>query len=108
VPYGSHAHDTPAGLWRLGDQAACIPSLAGEGMGIAVASAASAVAAWRQGVSSEAWQRRFYADVGRPMLVARGAWRVAEHPVLNSPALALLGRAPWLIDWLARATRVPT
>src|SRR3546814_3142160 len=43
----------PPILFRLGDQAGVIPSLAGEGMGLALASADAAVAAWRHGGGDE-------------------------------------------------------
>lgn len=107
VPYGWRAHATEPGLWKLGDQAACIPSLAGEGMGIALASAESAVAAWRRGESAASWQQRFSDRLALPMGVARTAWAAAENPRWNTTAVALLARAPWLLDGLARATRVP-
>lgn len=107
VPYGWRATGGTAGLWRLGDQAACIPSLAGEGMGIALAASASAVAAWRQGADAEQWQAGFGRRIARPMAVARMAWALAESPRWNGPGLAMLGRAPMLLDWLAKATRVP-
>jgi menaquinone-9 beta-reductase len=108
VPYGWRASSGTAGIWRLGDQAACIPSLAGEGMGIALAASASAVAAWRHGMGAEQWQAGFGRRVARPMALARMAWAAAETPRWNGAGLALLGRAPMLLDWLARATRVPT
>ena len=107
VPYGWRATSGTDGLWRLGDQAACIPSLAGEGMGIALASAESAVAAWRRREGAASWQQRFSDRLARPMGVARLAWTAAEAPLWNARAVALLGHAPRLIDWLARATRVP-
>ncbi len=107
VPYGWRATAGTDGLWRLGDQAACIPSLAGEGMGIALASAESAVAAWRRGEGAASWQQRFSDRLARPMGMARLAWSAAETPSWNARAVSLLGHAPRLIDWLARATRVP-
>src|SRR3546814_8830196 len=39
VPYGWRATGTQPGVFRLGDQAGVIPSLAGEGIGIALDSA---------------------------------------------------------------------
>ena len=107
IPYGWRAITGTDGLWRLGDQAACIPSLAGEGMGIALASAESAVAAWRRGEGAASWQQRFSDRLSTPMGMARLAWSAAETPLWNARAVALLGHAPRLIDWLARATRVP-
>ncbi len=108
VPYGWRMITGTNGLWYLGDQAACIPSLAGEGMGIALASAESAVEAWRRGEGAASWQRRFSDRLALPMGIARFAWSAAETPQWNAHAVRLLGHAPRLIDWLARATRVST
>lgn len=107
VPYGWRATHGTDGLWRLGDQAACIPSLAGEGMGIALASAESAVAAWRRGEGAMAWQQCFSDRLAGPMTIARAAWAIAEAPQWNGLAVRMLGLSPRLIDWLAKATRVP-
>src|SRR5690606_22550410 len=49
VPSGWRTAESAPGLFCLGDQAGVIPSLAGEGMGLALASAEAAVAAWRHG-----------------------------------------------------------
>src|SRR3546814_3909256 len=48
VPYGWRATGTQPGVFRLGDQAGVIPSLAGEGIGIALASAQCAIRHWRE------------------------------------------------------------
>ncbi len=106
VPYGWRVAGGTPGLWRLGDQAAVIPSLAGEGMGIAIASAASAVASWQRGERGDAWQRAFAARLARPMRVADMAWKLAETPAWNAVGVAALARAPWAMAALARATRV--
>lgn len=107
VPYGFVApggeDDAP---WRLGDQAACIPSLAGEGMGIAVSSALSAVASWRRGGQAGDWQAGFARRVAAPMLTARSIWRAGENPRLSAMALPLLRLAPGLTRVIARMTRV--
>lgn len=103
VPYGWSAHDAPAGVFRLGDQAAVIPSLAGEGMGIALASAISATSAYIRDRNGMVWQPRFARQVARPMAVANLVRRVAESR-LAAPALALAH--PGLIEALARLTRV--
>jgi menaquinone-9 beta-reductase len=107
VPYGWAAQAGTPGLWRLGDQAACIPSLAGEGMGIALASSRSAVAAWRQHARADQWQVGFARRVARPMTIARAIWALAESPRWNGAGLSLLSRAPALMDWLAKTTRIP-
>lgn len=107
VPYGWRCTAGTAGLWRLGDQAAVIPSLAGEGMGIALATAASAATAWHQGASADAWQLRTARRLARPMAIARLIWRMAEDPRWNGAGVAMLRHLPMLTGALARATRVP-
>jgi len=108
VPYGWRATEGQERLFRLGDQAGVIPSLAGEGMGIAVASGASAAAAYLAGGSGAAslWQPRFAADAHRPILVASLLRDLAESR-LALPALPWLARAG-LLGMAARATRLPT
>ncbi|HEX8384210.1 MAG TPA: FAD-dependent monooxygenase [Sphingomonas sp.] len=107
VPYGWRMREGMAGLFRLGDQAAVIPSLAGEGMGIAIASGCSAAAAHAGGgpMASAAWQRRFAARAARPIRVAGLVRDLAEGPVAPA-ALPWLARAPFLIQLIARATRM--
>lgn len=107
IPYGWRRTAGDKGLWRLGDQAAVIPSLAGEGMGIALATAASAVTAWRQGLDATHWQRAMASRLARPMTLARIIWSLAESPSLNGAGVRLLARLPILTGLLARATRVP-
>lgn len=106
VPYGWRALAGTPGVWRLGDQAGVIPSLAGEGMGIALATAESAVTAWRQKGSAEVWQTQMAARLRRPMAVAGWAWSMAENPRWNGFALAALDKMPGMIGVLARLTRI--
>jgi len=106
VPYGWRArHGTP-GVFRLGDQAGVIPSLAGEGLGIALASAAGAAAAYlsRGPDAGAAWQGQFARRLARPMKLAGIVRQAAEsaHPA----ALVALARAPFLIQLVARLTRI--
>ncbi|WP_374942873.1 NAD(P)/FAD-dependent oxidoreductase [Sphingomonas sp.] len=103
VPYGWRARSTAAGVFRLGDQAAVIPSLAGEGMGIAIASGCSAAAAHLHGGSAERWQPAFARSVAPPMLAAGTLRRLAESRA--APALLPLLR-PSLIRISADATRI--
>lgn len=108
VPYGWRATGGTAGLFRLGDQAAVIPSLAGEGMGIAIASGARAAAAYLAGGAAAAatYQRDLAKATRWPLAVAGAAWRGAERPRLAGPALALAVLAPGAIAAIARATRI--
>ena len=105
VPYGWRETAGAAGLFRLGDQAGVIPSLAGEGMGIAVASGLSAAAAYRRdgAEGAVAWQQRFARRLARPIGIAGLVRRFAESR--RAPTLLPLLR-PGLIQIVARATRV--
>ncbi|WP_335297760.1 NAD(P)/FAD-dependent oxidoreductase [Sphingomonas adhaesiva] len=105
VPYGWRATRGTPGCFRLGDQAAVIPSLAGEGMGIALASGASAAQAWLAGRDAAAWQRGFARRAARPLAIAGAVRALAERPLLAAPLLALAARSG-LIHVIARATRI--
>lgn len=107
VPYGWRARGGVAGVFRLGDQAGVIPSLAGEGMGIAVASGARAATAFAAGEGAIGYQRRLSQDLRRPLALAGAVRDLAERPTLAPAALALARLAPGLIQLVARATRVP-
>ncbi|CAN5544307.1 hypothetical protein BH09PSE4_BH09PSE4_10590 [soil metagenome] len=108
VPYGWRARAGIAGHFRLGDQAAVIPSLAGEGMGIAIGSAARAVKAYRNGgpMAGPRFQRDLCLELARPMSVAGGIRSAAEAPNVAPGGVALLHYLPFLIDGLARLTRI--
>ena len=108
VPYGWSAPETVAGLFRIGDQAAVIPSLAGEGIDIALASGTAAARAWLAGgpEAAPAFQAGFSREVAGPMAWAGRAWHVAEHPSLARPALAAARLAPGLLGRLVEATRL--
>ena len=107
VPYGWRTADTVPGLFRLGDQAAVIPSLAGEGIGIAVASGIAAADAYtRTGAGASVdYQRRFARRTRRPVAVAARLWHAAESPLANL-ALPLVGMVPGLARVAARMTRI--
>jgi flavin-dependent dehydrogenase len=107
VPYGWRARDGADGLYRLGDQAAVIPSLAGEGMGIALASGLSAGQAWLRdgGHNAAAWQAWFAARAARPLAVAGVLRAMAERPLPFAAFLPVAARLG-LIDAVAAATRI--
>jgi flavin-dependent dehydrogenase len=108
VPYGYLARTTSPGLFRLGDQAAVIPSLAGEGIAIALASGTLAAQAWLDGGASAApaFQRRFAARARWPLRTAALAWKLAETPALARLGVTLAGHVPPLVGWLMQATRL--
>lgn len=106
VPYGWRATATEPGVWRLGDQAACIPSLAGEGMGIAIASGMAAAQSWARGEDATTFQRDFARRTRRPVGVAALLWRAAENPRLASLGVRGVDVMPRLAALAARATRI--
>lgn len=106
VPYGWIAHGTEPGLYRLGDQAAVIPSLAGEGMGIALASGRSAAQAYLTGRKAPDWQRAFSRRAKRPVALAEAIWSAAETPVLARLGLAATAIIPALATMAMRASRI--
>ncbi|WP_129586189.1 FAD-dependent monooxygenase [Sphingomonas montana] len=108
VPYGWRTGKTEPNLFRLGDQAAVIASLAGDGVAIALASGASAARAYlRTGpAGAQAWQRDFAARSRRPLLVASTIRHMAEHSRWRGPMTGLLAALPGIARIAARATRI--
>ncbi|MEO5705533.1 MAG: FAD-dependent monooxygenase [Alteraurantiacibacter sp.] len=108
VPYGWIARETLPGLFRLGDQAAVIPSLAGEGMGVAMASGAMAAQAWLVGgaAAAPAYQRQLARTARHPLAVARTARALAESPLAQPLALGLVRALPGLASLLLAHTRI--
>ena len=106
VPYGWRARTTRDGIFRLGDQAGVIPSFAGEGIGIAIASAEAAVASWRHGgrQAAQDYQHRMAANLVRPMAIARLITAVTSRPSLARTLLPVAMRGSFA-RWLAAATR---
>ncbi|MCW0196902.1 FAD-dependent monooxygenase [Sphingopyxis sp.] len=108
VPYGWRTTDTVPGLFKLGDQAGVIPSLAGEGMGLALASAGAAVAAWRHGGPAEApaFQQALAARMTRPFALANLIWRAGETPRSTGLLTSVAAAFPPLVRLVSRVTRI--
>lgn len=108
VPYGWSADRTAPGLFRLGDQAAVIPSLAGEGMGIALASGAAAAASYATGGrdAAEPFQAAFAARVAGPLRIAGAVRAVAERRATAPILVAAVRTIPALAGLAARLTRI--
>jgi flavin-dependent dehydrogenase len=104
VPYGYVARETEMGLWRLGDQAAVIPSLAGEGIAIAMESGALAAQAFLGGRKASDFQREFAGAAARPVRIAKVIWQVAE----TSTGARLLAGVARNVPALARAVMAMT
>ncbi len=76
VPYGFIHRGKPAeDFYRLGDQACVIPSFSGDGMAMALHSAALAVEHHVAGLSPAAYHRRLAADVATPITRAMRLYR---------------------------------
>ena len=106
IPYGYvRAHGD--GVWRLGDQAAVIPSLAGEGMSIALHSARLAAELFLSGESSQTYQRALAHDVGRQ--VARATWlsRALVREWSQALTIQTVMAHPKALSLAAAATRIP-
>ena len=106
VPYGWRVRSGVAGQFRLGDQAGVIPSLAGEGMGIAVASGMRAAQAYiRDGANGAIdFQNQLSADLARPIGIASAIRAMGESQMRKiMPAATYV---PGLANVLARLTRI--
>ena len=106
IPYG-HLRWRSDGLWRLGDQAAVIPSLTGDGMSIALHSAFLAADMLRRGRSADDFQRQLALDLWPQMALAT---TVAKLVVRGWPRRVIGAAAsvlPSFVSALAQATRVP-
>lgn len=107
IPYGWRATATDAhGLFRVGDQAGVIPSLAGEGVGIALASGIAAAQAILGGQDASAFQAELAGRLKRPIGTASFLWRAAERPWIASAALPILQHLPGAVGHAMRMTRV--
>lgn len=107
VPYGWRMREGHRGLFRIGDQGAVIPSLAGEGIGIALASGEAAARAYLAGgpAAAIAFQKNFARTARRPMAIADLLKRITDHPRLARHAIRLAG-FPGLVGLLGEATRI--
>ena len=107
VPYGWRMRDGQTGLFRIGDQAAVIPSLAGEGIGIALASGRAAAQAYLENgpEGAIAFQQDFARAAKRPIAFASALKTLADRPRLARHALRL-GTVPGLVGMLGAATRI--
>lgn len=105
VPYGWRAQSTSPGCYRVGDQAAVIASLAGDGIAIALASGVAAAHACLAGEDAQAWQRAFARRAARPIRVAEALRRLAAKPTTRRLMMGLAA-VPGLAQAAARLTRV--
>jgi flavin-dependent dehydrogenase len=106
IPYG-HLAGQPSGLWCVGDQAAVIPSFTGDGMSIALHSAALATEMYLTGNSAEQYNRRLHAQLNRGMDIATCLSRSMITKAGRNLALFGLSVFPDIMRWIASSTRIP-
>jgi len=108
VPYGWRAAETSPGIFRIGDQAAVIASLAGDGIAIALTSGLAAADAYRSGGAGKAidFQRAFARRAARPVGIAERLRHAAERARPRSSLLRLVQGLPMLLPLAARLTRI--
>jgi flavin-dependent dehydrogenase len=106
IPYG-HLAGQPFGLWCVGDQAAVIPSFTGDGMSIALHSAALATEMYLAGNSAEQYNHRLHAQLSRGMGLATCLSRSMVTKAGRSLALFGLAAFPNAMRWIAASTRIP-
>jgi flavin-dependent dehydrogenase len=106
IPYG-HLAGQPSGLWCVGDQAAVIPSFTGDGMSIALHSAALASEMYLNGDSAEQYNHRLHAQLSRGMGLATLLSRSMVTKAGRSLSLFGLSVFPNAMRWIAASTRIP-
>jgi flavin-dependent dehydrogenase len=106
IPYG-HLAGQPSGLWCVGDQAAVIPSFTGDGMSIALHSAALATEMYLNGDSAEQYNHRLHAQLSRGMGLATCLSRSMVTKAGRNLVLFGLTAFPNAMRWIAASTRIP-
>ncbi len=105
IPYGHVQGETEARLWRLGDQAAVIPSFSGDGMSIALHSAALAADSYLRGQTSVEFQRRLALQMRYRVRLATLLSRLlVDHPW----AVSFTHAWPGVLPRVASMTRIPS
>jgi flavin-dependent dehydrogenase len=106
IPYGYLA-DRPTGAWCVGDQAAVIPSFTGDGMAIALHSAALAAEMYLAGKSAAEYRPRLRAQLGRGMSLATMLSRAMVTRAGRGIAPLGFSLFPNAMRWIAASTRIP-
>jgi flavin-dependent dehydrogenase len=106
IPYGYLAPE-PRGLWRLGDQVAVIPSFTGDGMSIALHSAALAVRMYLQGKTAGEYSRTLRSQLRKSMTLAALLSQAAVTRPGRHAAPAIFSLLPNMLASIAAVTRVP-
>ena len=104
VPYGWRAAGGDA-FYRIGDQAAVIASLAGDGIAIALTSGIVAAHADLAEIAPDAYQQTFSRRAARPVRIAELLRHMAEHGTSRRVMMRLAGSGR-LTEAATRLTRI--
>jgi flavin-dependent dehydrogenase len=110
VPFG-FIHEPektdPAHVFRLGDQAAVIQSFTGDGMSIALHSAALAVEYYLSGQTAQAYHHKLSRDIRGQINRAGTLYNLVNHNPIQAGLFGLAKFWPTGLGIAARLTRVP-
>ena len=106
IPYGYIARSSN-GIWRVGDQAAVIPSFTGDGMSIALHSAELAANMYLAGKTPDEYLARLRTDLHSGIRFATILSRAMVTTTGRVSAPIALSLAPGLIARIAGKTRIP-
>lgn len=110
VPYGftyQPRNTDPPQIFRLGDQAGVIHSFTGDGMSIALHSAALAAEYYLSGRTSLAYHRRLSCDIRAQINRAGALYSLISHTSVQASLFGLLRFWPAGLHIAANFTRVP-
>lgn len=108
IPYGFQAGPESAeGLFRIGDQAAVIPSLTGDGMAIALHSGRAAAEMWLSGGDSAAYQLGLGRTLAPRMRLAGLLHRAGRSGLMQAGLVRGASAFPGVVRWAACRTRLP-
>ena len=100
--------DEPPGLFRLGDQAAVIPSLTGDGVALALASGTLAARTWLEGGNATLYHSRHAANLAQQMRLACVIHRLCLSPGAQRVVVAAGQLWPSAVRLIANWTRSAT
>lgn len=106
IPYGYLARRSD-GVWRIGDQVAVIPSFTGDGMAIALHSAALAVEMLLAGRDIDAYQDALRGQLRGGMRIATALSRLMASSLAGFVAPGAMTILPLVLGLIARSTRIP-
>jgi flavin-dependent dehydrogenase len=107
IPYGYQTRrEPPNGLYRLGDQAAVIPSLTGDGMAIATHSGQAAAGIWLAGGDSAAYHRALSRRLAPQMRLAGLLHHVSMGGLTQAAVIRAARLFPALMSQAATYTRM--